>query len=437
MATNNYVKLDAGFFFNPKIMPLSHELITAYICSICIAKMANQNGLFQVPLVRAATRTESTDFSPLFEAGFWVETETPNVAVIHDYLDWNQSREEIAERTEILRDNGRKGGRPRKGQGRKPRGETRPLNQDVKPDAETNLVLQVGKPSGLTNTLNQHVKPMSESLKEGRKEVSKELTPPADKSADPPKGVDSLPAVNTRETKKQSKPSSPKRGKKTRQEEIPLPDDWEPTEAHRAKCAELGISLDEAVTVFKDWAEDGKTMVRWNATFTTGLNGWIPQAILERHKARAAAHELQTLDATRPLPADWVPNGQGENLAVQAGITDVSGAVGVFRDWHLSRGTVSADWDAEWRRALKWLPDAVKPGGRRGDPVGELDRAAAEFDSFLQTKAGEDTARGTKQGHRGKNTPGDSLNYDKAASTAVLAHKDDNHNTYVFGEPPF
>lgn len=61
-----------------------------------------------------------------------------------------------------------------------------------------------------------------------------------------------------------------RKAKRSKQPEIPLPTDWQPTEAHRAYAAKHGLSIDFEVDSFKGWA-DGRAQVSWNGTFTTRL----------------------------------------------------------------------------------------------------------------------------------------------------------------------
>ena len=216
--------------------------------------------------------------------------------------------------------------------------------------------------------------------------------------------------------------------------ETTLPADWQPTENHEAKCLQLGISLSEAVEVFRDWAGDEKTSARWNQTFATGLNRWIPQEILKRHEARDAAAKLSRVMC--PLPDDWIPNGQGENLAIQAGIRDITSAVQAFRDWTKAKAVLSADWDAQWRTALRWLPDAVNRGRGR-NPSDELDKAAAELTALLETRSTQPAGRDTETGHRDDNPPSLLPVDPQTISPPETPQNNNNHNTQGFSEPPF
>lgn len=399
MGVNNYVKLDAGFYFNPKTDVLDAVTRDAYFCSLCCAKLANQDGAFKIAQIQVLTDAQETDFETLFEAGFWERTNSPNIAFVHDYLDWNLSRDEEMRRAVISRNNGAKGGRPK---------EPKPETQGVNPG---------GKPSQVTEVGNPDPKPRPKPVKEGRKEGKKEGINKNDRKAN---NNNNLLRARGRETKTKT--------------ETTLPSDWRPTESHEQKCLQLGISLNEAVEVFKDWAGDEKTSARWNQTFATGLNRWIPQEILKRHEARDAAAKLGRVMI--PLPDDWLPNGQGENLAIQAGIRDITAAVQAFRDWTKAKAVLAADWDAQWRSALRWLPDAVNRSRGRS-PADELDRAEADLTALLEARSTQPPTRDTKTGHRGDNPPNPLPVDPETGNRPENPQNNNNHNTQGFTEPPF
>lgn len=63
---------------------------------------------------------------------------------------------------------------------------------------------------------------------------------------------------------------APRRKRRAPAPEIPLPADWQPTEAHRDYAAKHGLNLDLEADSMRGWAE-GRTAVSWNGTFTTRL----------------------------------------------------------------------------------------------------------------------------------------------------------------------
>ena len=137
-----------------------------------------------------------------------------------------------------------------------------------------------------------------------------------------------------------------------------------------------------------------------------------------------------------PLPDDWIPNGQGENLAIQAGIRDITSAVQAFRDWTKAKAILSADWDAQWRSALRWLPDAVNRGRGRS-PAEELDRAEADLTALLEARTTQAPARDTETGHRGDNPPNPLPVDTQTGNPPENPQNNNNHNTQGFTEPPF
>lgn len=240
MATNNYVKLDAGFFLNPKITPLHHAAVAAYLCSLCCAKLANQDGEFQVRQILALADVTRDDVQPLYDYGFWEQSDVKDVAVVHDFLDWNLSRSEQEKRAESARKNGAFGGRSTK----KPTSVTDTLNQD-------------GKPTPLTDT---------ETVKERKKEMPP-LPPP--EGGKPPK------------TKKTS-----------------FPKNFQLTPAQQAYAQQAGIDINIALQLFEDWAiAGGKTYADWNRAFSNALRDWLPEKV-RRAKTNQTGQNAQTNPAT-------------------------------------------------------------------------------------------------------------------------------------------
>ncbi|WP_297346060.1 hypothetical protein [uncultured Mobiluncus sp.] len=259
MATNNYVKLDAGFFLNPKIAPLQHAAIAAYLCSICCAKLANQDGEFQLKQILVLTDVTRDDVQPLFDYGFWEHSNIPGVAVVHDFLDWNLSRSEQEKRAESSRKNGAFGGRPTN----KPTPVIDPENPEQKPtpkptqviDTETDPGylpqnrprLSTPKPTPLTDPETDPL-----TVKERKKEIG---TPPA-----PPEGGGH---TTTKKTKKTN-----------------FPENFQITPAHQTYAQQAGIDITLALNLFEDWAiSGGKTYVDWGRAFSNALRDWLPDKV--------------------------------------------------------------------------------------------------------------------------------------------------------------
>lgn len=366
-----FIKIAQRIYYRPKIGRLTPTERDAYFCSLCVAGETNQDGAFSVFTVTRLTGTDVDDLQGLIP-GLWEPTSDGDIFMVHDWLDWNLSMEEREYRSFIYSMNGAKGGRPAKTQddetNREPNSYHDESNLESKLEAD-------GKQNESKTKAELRIKKKELRIKKKNQEINN----------------DNNYLLRARA-----------RGKPKTKTETTLPADWKPTESHEQKCVQLGISLTEAVEVFRDWAGDEKTSARWNQTFATGLNRWIPQEILKRHEARDAAAKLKRVMI--PLPDDWLPNGQGENLAVQAGIRDITAAVQAFRDWTKAKAILAADWDAQWRSALRWLPEAVNRGRGRS-PADELDRAEADLAALLEARTTQPAARSTETGHRGDNPP--------------------------------
>lgn len=96
---------------NPKIFRLTPIERDAYVCSLCMAVMTDLDGKFEPLAVLGIVGCMEPDqvTKALEKAGLWEQT--PKGWRIHDFLDWNESREEYAERVERLKRAGASGGR--------------------------------------------------------------------------------------------------------------------------------------------------------------------------------------------------------------------------------------------------------------------------------------------------------------------------------------
>ncbi|EFU79661.1 hypothetical protein HMPREF0388_1764 [Mobiluncus curtisii ATCC 51333] len=397
-----FIKIAQRIYYRPKIGRLTPVERDAYFCSLCVAGETNRDGDFSLFTVTRLTGTDVDDLQGLIPS-LWEPTPDEDIFTVHDWLDWNLSAEEREYRTFIYSMNGAKGGRPAKTQD----GETNPEPNSFRDETNLDSKLKAdGKQNESKTKAELRIKKKELRIKKKNQETNNNNN-------------------NLLRARARGKPKTT---------ETTLPADWQPTENHEQKCLQLGISLSEAVEVFRDWAGDEKTSARWNQTFATGLNRWIPQEILKRHEARDAAAKLSRVMC--PLPDDWIPNGQGENLAIQAGIRDITSAVQAFRDWTKAKAVLSADWDAQWRTALRWLPDAVNRGRGR-NPADELDKAAAELTALLETRATQPAGRGTETGHRDDNPPSLLPVDPQTISPPETPQNNNNHNTQDFSEPPF
>lgn len=396
-----FIKIAQRIYYRPKLGRLTPVERDAYFCSLCVAGETNQDGAFSIFTVTRLTGTDIDDLQGLIP-GLWEPTSDGDIFMVHDWLDWNLSAEERERLAEISRRNG-----------------ARNTSQKTQPDTNQ---MPVQNPGGYLDIpqVDTQVDTWSDTQAEPELRSKKKELRIKKKEEEEINNNNNLLRARAR-----GKPKPP---------ETTLPADWKPTENHEQKCLQLGISLSEAVEVFRDWAGDEKTSARWNQTFATGLNRWIPQEILKRHEARDAAAKLGRVMI--PLPDDWIPNGQGENLAAQAGIRDITAAVQAFRDWTKAKAVLAADWDAQWRSALRWLPEAVNRG-RSHNPADELDKAEADLTALLEARTTQAPDRGTETGHRGGNPP-NPLHVDtQTISPPENSQNDNNHNTPGFTEPPF
>lgn len=403
-----FIKIAQRIYYRPKIGRLTPVERDAYFCSLCVAGETNRDGAFSLFTVTRLTGTDIDDLQGLIPS-LWEPTADGDIFMVHDWLDWNLSAEEREYRSFIYSMNGAKGGRPAKTQDDETNPKPNRFQDESNLEADEKQSESYPKANG-----NQNESKTKAELRIKKKELRIKK-----------KNQETNNNNNLLRARARGKPKTI---------ETTLPADWKPTENHEAKCLQLGISLTEAVEVFRDWAGDEKTSARWNQTFATGLNRWIPQEILKRHEARDAAAKLGRVMI--PLPDDWIPNGQGENLAIQAGIRDITSAVQAFRDWTKAKAVLAADWDAQWRSALRWLPEAVNRGRGRS-LADELDKAEADLTALLEARTTQAPARDTETGHRGGNPP-NPLHVDpQTGNPPENPRHDDNHNTQGFTEPPF
>ncbi|MDD7541202.1 MAG: hypothetical protein SPK50_03030 [Mobiluncus porci] len=168
-------------------------------------------------------------------------------------------------------------------------------------------------------------------------------------------------------------------------------------------------------------------------SFAQALRTWVPETWARSIEAKTRLDNARwrAETAKRPLPADWLPNAQGENLAVSAGILDLTEAVGFFRDYHNRKKTLSGDWDAEWRAALRWLPDALKSKtGGTADTWKMIDQYTARL---------EHPQIVTETAHREPNPPKPSEDYPETGNTRENGLNVDDYSTQGmdWDTPPF
>lgn len=101
----SYVNLDDNFADHPKNAALSDAAFRLHVAGICYSQRHLTDGLIaadEAPrLVRRFKRPALTE---LLERGIWVLV-LDGAYSIHDYLDWNDSREQVEKRREKNRRN--------------------------------------------------------------------------------------------------------------------------------------------------------------------------------------------------------------------------------------------------------------------------------------------------------------------------------------------
>ena len=109
-----WANLDDQFPKHPKVVRLSNGAFRLHVSGICYAAQYLTDGLIEaesVPLLMPRYRKGLLD--ELLRKGRWIER--GGDYEIHDYLDWNRSREQVEAERERKRKGGRKGAESRWG----------------------------------------------------------------------------------------------------------------------------------------------------------------------------------------------------------------------------------------------------------------------------------------------------------------------------------
>lgn len=96
-----WVKLDDQFFINPKARAVGLEGRALALASWCYCAMQRNDGIFpagDVPIIAAMAGVPDETAGRLIDHGLWHAIEGDQIQV-HDYLDHNLSREQMAERS--------------------------------------------------------------------------------------------------------------------------------------------------------------------------------------------------------------------------------------------------------------------------------------------------------------------------------------------------
>jgi hypothetical protein len=120
-----WANLDDQFPKHPKVLPLSDAAFRLHVSGVCHAAQYLTNGVLRAEAVPILVpRFKKSTLDELLRRGQWHDlgdgcgTETcplgvPDSYVIHDYLEWNRSREHVEEERERKRKAGRKGAEKR------------------------------------------------------------------------------------------------------------------------------------------------------------------------------------------------------------------------------------------------------------------------------------------------------------------------------------
>ena len=208
MAGTLYVKLDASYDDDEKIILAGEKAELLYVRGLCLAKRILSDGFISdAHLPKFGLSGVAARAMRLCEVGLWERDDDARGYWIVSWLKHNRSAEQVQEVKEKRRAAGHEGGK-----------------QSAKQRAK-----QSGNQSAEASG-NQTLNP---------EEVG----------------------VETEE-----------KGESARKRAHQLPDDWKPNDAHRAKALELGVDADGEAEAFRDHhLSHGKTLKDWDRGFHTWL----------------------------------------------------------------------------------------------------------------------------------------------------------------------
>ena len=302
-----WARLTVDFADSPKVAGLSDAAFRTLVEMILWSRKMMTDGVIPAPVARrrwgAKTQTETQSVTEsvtdsLTDSGTHYVTDpvtelctnhpsSPSLVrtsdggyMIHDFLDHQESAEEVNARNARNSANGRRGGRPRK---------THSVTDSVT-DSLTDSGTQT-KP-----------KPKAELELELEEEVlrTSSLSPATPESA-----------RATTKARKRHKPTTP------------IPDDWAPTPEHRARAAAAGVDVDHEAEMFRAHAEaNDRWQASWNAAFTTWL-GKSAQRAAEQRGRRGYRNQAQIMADMRQQAAESTITmqraSQGDALRLIAG----------------------------------------------------------------------------------------------------------------------
>lgn len=111
-----WVQLDDGYAEHPKIDSLSDGAFRLHTAAICYANRYQTDGIIPAEKApRLMPRFRKTYIQELVDRMLWHDIGDGAAYEIHDFLDWNRSREQIAEDKKRASESGKKGAQKRWG----------------------------------------------------------------------------------------------------------------------------------------------------------------------------------------------------------------------------------------------------------------------------------------------------------------------------------
>ena len=107
-----WAKLDDSFPEHPKVVELSDRAFRIHVTALCYCARNLTDGHVPAPTVRAFTLGKKAPITELVKAGVWNENGR-GAYIIHDYLDYNPSREHVEAERARKQEAGREGARKR------------------------------------------------------------------------------------------------------------------------------------------------------------------------------------------------------------------------------------------------------------------------------------------------------------------------------------
>lgn len=97
-----FLNLDDNFADHPKVDALSDGAFRLHVAGLCYASKHKTDGFIPAHRVSRLTRSyRARHLGELMEARIWLPADGGHT--IHDYLDWNRSREQIEADQERIR----------------------------------------------------------------------------------------------------------------------------------------------------------------------------------------------------------------------------------------------------------------------------------------------------------------------------------------------